>query len=342
MKKIIIFNHKGGVSKTTSTFYIGWMIAELGHKVLIVDADPQCNLTELFLGEKFDEYYESEGTKDNNIMDGAKPAFLSKLTPITPINCPRAEGNENLYLIPGHMNLSEYEAQLSFAFSTSSTLPVMANLPGAFNDLIEKTAKEIEAEYVIIDVNPALSVINEDLFIISDAFIIPTNPDMFSIMAIRSLANILPRWKTWKDNNIEFFKESAYPLPEGSPKFIGTIPQRFNIRNGKATKPFRQKIDDLATVSAKDLVPKLKAADMMLEESKYKNANIPQNTYILEEIKDFLTLSPRCMELRIPVYKLTEEQLNATGVVKANQMKNVQEFYALYLNIANEILVALQ
>ena len=54
MKKIVLFNHKGGVSKTTSTFYLGWMIAEMGHKVLLVDADPQCNLTALFLGEEFD------------------------------------------------------------------------------------------------------------------------------------------------------------------------------------------------------------------------------------------------------------------------------------------------
>lgn len=50
MKIIALFNHKGGVSKTTTTFNLGWMLAEQGHKTLIVDADPQCNLTALVLG----------------------------------------------------------------------------------------------------------------------------------------------------------------------------------------------------------------------------------------------------------------------------------------------------
>ena len=50
MKIISLFNDKGGVSKTTTTFNLGWMLAEQGHKTLIVDADPQCNLTALVLG----------------------------------------------------------------------------------------------------------------------------------------------------------------------------------------------------------------------------------------------------------------------------------------------------
>jgi cellulose biosynthesis protein BcsQ len=49
-KVISIFNHKGGVSKTTTTFHLGWMLARLGHRVLLVDADPQCNLTGVTLG----------------------------------------------------------------------------------------------------------------------------------------------------------------------------------------------------------------------------------------------------------------------------------------------------
>ncbi len=70
MKKIVFFNHKGGVSKTTSAFHLGWMIANKGHKVLLVDADPQCNLTALILGDKFDSFYEDAATKNQNLMDG--------------------------------------------------------------------------------------------------------------------------------------------------------------------------------------------------------------------------------------------------------------------------------
>lgn len=50
MKSIAFFNHKGGVSKTTTTFNLGWMLATLGKKVVMVDLDAQCNLTGLVLG----------------------------------------------------------------------------------------------------------------------------------------------------------------------------------------------------------------------------------------------------------------------------------------------------
>jgi len=51
-KQIALFNHKGGVSKTTTTFNLGWMLAKKGKRVIIVDCDPQCNLTGMVLGFK--------------------------------------------------------------------------------------------------------------------------------------------------------------------------------------------------------------------------------------------------------------------------------------------------
>ena len=45
VKKIALFNHKGGVSKTITTFNLGWMLATKGYQVILVDTDPQCNLT---------------------------------------------------------------------------------------------------------------------------------------------------------------------------------------------------------------------------------------------------------------------------------------------------------
>ena len=51
MKKIALFNHKGGVGKTTLTVNIANAMAEAGKRVLLVDADPQCNLTSFYLEE---------------------------------------------------------------------------------------------------------------------------------------------------------------------------------------------------------------------------------------------------------------------------------------------------
>ena len=83
------------------------------------------------------------------------------------------------------MNLSEYDAQLNFAQTATMALTSLKSLPGAFNDLIDKTCRVYDIEFVFIDLNPGLSSINQNLFLISDAFIIPTNPDTFSLMAIK-------------------------------------------------------------------------------------------------------------------------------------------------------------
>lgn len=45
MKIVSLFNNKGGVGKTTLAFHLSWILSEMGKKVLIIDLDPQCNLT---------------------------------------------------------------------------------------------------------------------------------------------------------------------------------------------------------------------------------------------------------------------------------------------------------
>ena len=47
--KIALFNIKGGVSKRTTTFNLGWMLAEREHRVVVVDAAPRCNLAGMVL-----------------------------------------------------------------------------------------------------------------------------------------------------------------------------------------------------------------------------------------------------------------------------------------------------
>jgi cellulose biosynthesis protein BcsQ len=65
VKIITLFNHKGGVSKTTTAFNLGWMLARKNQRVLLVDCDPQCNLTGMVLGLEDLETSESiQGTKD--------------------------------------------------------------------------------------------------------------------------------------------------------------------------------------------------------------------------------------------------------------------------------------
>lgn len=76
MYKIIsFFNNKGGVSKTTTTFNLGWKFAQLGYKTLIVDTDPQCNLTGLCLNSESGGDFEKLYAGDYDDGGSIAPAF---------------------------------------------------------------------------------------------------------------------------------------------------------------------------------------------------------------------------------------------------------------------------
>lgn len=311
-KRLVLFNHKGGVSKTTTVYNVGWQLAN-DHRVLLVDADPQCNLTSLILRESFDDFYINERTKHDNIKDGVAPAFSGKPTPIAPVTCYSPARQRNLSLLAGHATLSEYDASLTFA-QNSNALATLQNLPGAFNELIRKVEERYAIDYTIIDLNPGLSAINQNMFLASDYFLIPTNPDPFSIMALETLQSIFPRWSSWKASNINVFADSAYPLRQGVPKFLGTIIQRFNVRNGRAAAPYRDNISEIKEVTVSALLPALSAAGMVLPAETYPE-QLKTDSYCLEEIPDFGALLPRAYQAGVPVFALEDTELGSTGIV---------------------------
>jgi cellulose biosynthesis protein BcsQ len=115
MAKIIcLFNHKGGVSKTTTAFNLGWMMDLKGKRVLLADFDPQCNLTGMVMGFKgVDDLVPIyAGILPNNIKDGLAPAFESQPRQVVPVECVQVAGNDKLFLLPGHISLAEYKTTL--------------------------------------------------------------------------------------------------------------------------------------------------------------------------------------------------------------------------------------
>src|SRR5579864_5252634 len=107
-KTICLFNHKGGVSKTTTAFNLGWMMALQGKRVLLADFDPQCNLTGMVMGFKGVDDLASlyAEAPPNNVKDGLAPAFESQPRPIVAVKCVEVAGIEDLFLLPGHIGLA--------------------------------------------------------------------------------------------------------------------------------------------------------------------------------------------------------------------------------------------
>ena len=333
-KRLVIFNHKGGVSKTTSAYNMGWMMSGT-HRVLLVDADPQCNLTGLLLGDGFERYYTEVATKGQNIKDGVAATFDGKPVPIAPVECYSPVRAPNLYLLAGHANLSEYDAALTFAQTSNNAITTLQNLPGAFSRLLFLTEQKYQIDFTIIDLNPSLSAINQNFFLISDAFIIPTNPDPFSIMAMETLTRILPRWVSWKRSAVELFKDSAYPLTPQSPKFLGTLIQRFNVRNGKAARPYRNNINEIKEITKVKLFAALEAGGMTLSREAY--AGLEVDSFCLGEIPDFQGLLPKSNTAGVPVFAVTDEEILETGAVLATARENRDRFREQFEGIAARI-----
>ena len=321
-KRVVIFNHKGGVSKTTSIYNIGWMLSK-SHKVLVVDADPQCNLSSLILGEEFEKYYLEDATKQQNIKDGVQVAFSGKPFPIQAVDCFSPARALSLHLLAGHANLSEYDAALTFA--QTNAIATLQNLPGAFSELIKLTEDKYSIDYTLIDLNPGLSAINQNLFLSAHAFVVPTNPDPFSVMAIDTLKNILPKWVSWKKTAVQLFADSAYPLLEGEPKFIGTLIQRFNVRNGRAAKPYRDNIAEIKKKISEEFFESISKVGMTLKPEQYTEDFI-ESSYCLDEIPDFQGLLPKSYQTGVPVFELLDTEIRETGPVLEQMVKSRNRF----------------
>lgn len=339
-KRIALFNHKGGVSKTTTTFNLGWMLAQKGKRVILVDTDPQCNLTGMVLEytdiTELEKFYEQE--PERNLKSGLAPAFQSRPVPLKAVDCVPVDRQEDLFLLPGHIQLSEYEVTLGFAQELSSSIQALQNLPGSIAFLLDKTSEEFRADYVLIDMNPSLSSINQNLLMISDFFIVPTSPDYFSAMAIDSLKTVLPKWHSWakKASSLPILKEAVYPFPEPSVKFLGTIIQNYRLRGGVATSGFQEWIDRIHSNVNEKLVPALSQNDMMLSEDVYERQKVED--FCLASIPDFNTLIATSQKHRTPVFALDVKQLDQTGVVlKTTQAKQV-EFRRIFSELVDRII----
>lgn len=326
-KKIVLFNHKGGVSKTLTTFNIAWMIALQGKRVLLVDCDPQCNLSALILGDYFEDYYMNDETKNANVKDGLKVAFESRPEPIRAIKCYQVERNTNLFLLPGHMDLSEYEPSLSLAMNNNNSMTALQNLPGALNRLISLCADENDIDYVFIDINPGLSAINQITFTLADRFIVPTNPDPFSLMALKTLLKVLPRWKSWADSTRPLLVDASYPLPTAEMKFLGEVSQRFNRRNNKPTASYSLMINDIKRFINGEFADKLRTYGMIC----------PAEEYHLAEIPDFGAMLQKSNLLGIPVYCLPDNELPG-GATFANTTAKRDEIKEMFLDISKKIM----
>ncbi len=159
MGQIIVFaNQKGGVGKTTSTVNIGAYMAEAGRKVLLVDFDPQGNLS-----STVGHANESRGIYEV-ITGGCALADAVHPTP-----------QENMYLVGSNLNLSGATVELADARGRERFLKKA--LEPARNDY----------DYILIDCPPSLGILTINGFVAADHVIIPLQCEFFALEGFLSM-----------------------------------------------------------------------------------------------------------------------------------------------------------
>ncbi|MDR2192439.1 MAG: AAA family ATPase [Endomicrobium sp.] len=346
VKIISLFNHKGGVSKTTTTFNLGWSIALQGKKVLIVDADPQSNLTSLALSipneEAFENLYLRKDSNDiKSLVDHINsPAGMIIESSQSVSNIVKTS-NPNLYILPGNLQIDEFSATITTALQLGNTTAfrAMRNIPVYLNFALRRIAEIHSIDYIIIDMAPSLSGLNEVLLMGSDYFISPCAPDFFSLIAIRNIAKIIPNWY----EQIKSY-QSDYPLA-CNPKFIGIIEQNYRPRRtnaednkNKPVKGFREWIDKIRVAANTELVPSLREKGLVVSEEKFKSAVKDLQPYDLAFISDFNSLIAFSQKCNKPVFELTQDDINRSGEVLRVMLDNVQKFKDSFNALAGNII----
>lgn len=336
---IAFFNNKGGVSKTTTCFHVGWKLADMGKSVVMVDLDPQCNLSGLALEISNERNFEdvARDMKGRNVYDSLRPAMKSLGEKITSPECLEVSGNSKLRILLGNVKMAEVETQLATAMNMGSILPAIQNVPGSFDELYKQIGERYDADFLLLDMSPSLGALNQVNLFNSDFFIVPMMPDIFSVMAISSLARVLPDWKKWAEKvkmlNLFDDEDLVYKFNPRIPKFLGTVIQRYNLRRGMPTSSFSKYIQELEEAISSTLVPGLAGAGM-LEDSIENEASATN----LAMIPDFNSLIAAAQTNRKPVFKLEENDLSTGGAAAEGQLENIRKFDQIFEQMASAII----
>lgn len=309
MKIITFYNHKGGVSKTTTIFNLSRYLKSIGKKVLVIDADPQCNITEFLMCNiiaELDEEAERTGKitdlPGTNLLDILQPRFNGD-TPVVDIDAIESvRVDDNLFLIRGDVALSKLEDDLAEAHSQRFTNKIHTKRNYvALGDALVRYGEKCGFDYALIDVGPSSGALTRACFLACDAFFIPMNADRFNVQAIHTLSEIIYRWITEHEEIHSDFMKLDLPVREGKPVFLGAIPQNFKKYRGKPKAGFELWIARIHDALMKELVPKLASIDAKI------TSNITSENVIITNVPDFGSLASCAQECGKAVFEVTQD-----------------------------------
>jgi cellulose biosynthesis protein BcsQ len=320
MKTVVFFNNKGGVGKTTLLCNLaGYLAIERHAKVLVIDADPQCNATQSMFGDAtLSSIYEKKSFTIDSVV---RPLSLGKgfTSEFQPLHS-QSFGTD---VLPGDPRLALTEDLLATDWGQATS----GSVRGLRTTLLFRHLLEFAKgyDYVFFDVGPSLGAINRSVLLAADYFLTPMSTDIFSLRALENISLSLQKWR--KQFNASVDSISADEISEVGVddlawrlRFVGYVTQQYAAGEPRAVRAFEQIHKKVPTAVAKELVAPLQPDYASIE-------------YALGTIPTLHSLIPLSQTSRRPIFALRA----ADGVVGAHFAK-VTEYRKTIGAIATRLL----
>ncbi|ELY2670190.1 AAA family ATPase [Cronobacter sakazakii] len=273
MVTLSLFNNKGGVGKTTLTWNLSVALAAKGKSVLLIDFDPQCNLSIATLSDtNFARllHTNAQNPFGQTIRAFGQPYIQQNSPPKVVISHPKhpmPQGSGHLDIVAGDFWLNNLSDTLNVGTDLIAGTSIYRFL---MPHLISKSAEEttnVSYDYVLIDLPPSFNTLVRSALYCSDYFIVPCTADMFSAYCIGLIGEMLPKFATdWQQGVARYLAGNANdPIlsTKGQPKFAGWVFNGFDMRKKQGAAVATEVGADLAhrnvisTAVQNSLIPSL-------------------------------------------------------------------------------------
>jgi cellulose biosynthesis protein BcsQ len=306
VKSLLLFNNKGGVGKTTLTFNLSHMLARRGLRTVLLDFDPQCNLSAIALDEDALERL-WDGEDDTNTTtarcidlvrrgkgDVREPALI--------------EVADSLFLLPGELSLARFEQVLAESWGQvhQGDNERAVHVATALRTLAERASKQKKADVTLVDVGPNLGALNRAALLAVDVVLIPVAPDLFSLQGLKNVGPTLREWREDWSRVVERTGESTEDH-----RFVprGYIVQQHLARSDRPVKGYLRWADQIPTVFR----------ERVLGESTHgeEPPSLEEDPYCVALLKHFSSLVPLAQQSRKPIFDLKQADGVGGGQIQA-------------------------
>ena len=166
MRSIAVINQKGGVGKTTTTVNLGAALSRRGFRVLLMDMDPQANLT-----VHVDKRPDLESNTLTSLM--VEDAPLSQVIQST--------SSENLMVVPSDTSLAGVEQVLANRIGRETIL----------RQALETFAEEQQFDFLLLDCPPSLGVLSANALVAAEHVVIPMQAEYLSLQGMAKLVEVI-------------------------------------------------------------------------------------------------------------------------------------------------------